>query len=463
MFVKVNTVWWALLGSALLFLVALAFHVPTAAAQGVGIFPTSVEYEDTLREGEYFRSLGVINGGDAERVFSFEPAGEIAGWITIVDTDDRTKELETITAAPNSQARVLVRLRVPQDAPNGTFRGVVRVVAISSAPQTGGAGSTVNIGAEVLVEATVGGTQVIDGALLDASINQVELGSPLRIKSTVQNSGNVRVEPQMTLEVLDSEGNTIFHEAFLQESVFSSETGTLVAEWDTTGQELGDYTAKASVTFGDFDLGEREFNFTILPFGTLTRQGELRELDLRLNPEPNDLGIVHAVFQNTGQIDTLAKFTGEFYFGEKLIDVLTSDEVLVLVGEQKRLVVFPRAGEAGEYSIRGKVNFQGKETEVLELNFTVAAVIATPGEATTTVEGATTPPGAATSEGTRVPERTTPPAGTASETPTSNQGTDDGGGVGTGLWIVIAVAAIAALAVIIFVGRKSIPGLRPSR
>jgi len=132
----------------------------------------------------------------------------------------------------------------------------------------------------------------------------------------------------------------------------------------------------------------------------------------------------------------------------------------VLVGEQKRLVVFPKAGEEGEYSIRGKVNFQGKETQVLELNFTVAAAIATPAEGTTTTGGTTAPAQPTTSEATTAPDSTTTPEVTASETATSS-GTDDGG-VGIWLWIVIAIAIIAALAAVMFAKRKSIPGLRSS-
>ena len=448
------------MGLALVCLVALALGSLPAFAQGVGISPTAAEFDDTLRNGEYYRTITVINGGSSDQVFSFQPGGDIGQWLTIVDTEDRTQELETITAGANSRARVLLRLNIPEDAPNGTFRGVVRVMAAGSGSTQGGngAGASVNIGAEILVQAIVSGTQVIDGKLIDASVNQVELGSFMRINSVVQNLGNVRVNPQVTLEVLNPEGTVVFQETFQQESIFASETGAVSAEWDTTGQELGDYRVKTSVRFGDFDVGEREFDFTILPFGTLTRQGELRSLELVVKPDPQDLGMMHAIFQNTGQIDTLAKFIGEFYFGDKLIDVLTSEEVLVLVGEQKRLEVFPRAGEAGEYSIRGKVNFEGKETEVLIMNFMVAAAaVATNGESTT---GPSTPSaGSSTQAGSSTPETAATPEATTSTQATAPE--KDDGGVAAWLWIVI-IAVIAALVAIIFVKRKSIPGLKPS-
>ena len=86
--VKEKSLWRALIGLALLGLVALAIGSLPAYAQGVGIAPTLAEFDDTLRDGEYFQTITVINGGSAEQIFSFEPGGEIAEWITIVGAQD---------------------------------------------------------------------------------------------------------------------------------------------------------------------------------------------------------------------------------------------------------------------------------------------------------------------------------------------------------------------------------------
>ena len=472
-----NKIGPASMGLAMVFAMMLAFGTPYAGADGVGIFPTSVDFPDSVRDGEYYKTIGVINGGDSERTFIFTPVGPIASWLTVVDEQDRSLELESIIAPPNSRPRVLLRIRVPDDAANGDYLAKVDILAQSRGTDSQGTSAGVNVGAEIQVRVTVTGIQIIDGTLVDSSLNLVELGSPLRVSSVVKNSGNVRVEPLLFVEVLDPQGELVFNAAFQQESIFPDETGNLKAAWDTTGQELGEYTVQTSITFGDFEVGVRNLKFTLLPFGTLTRQGKLREIELTLIPGPGELGRVIVSFQNTGEIDTLAKFTGEFYSGDRLLDVLTSEEVLVLVGQIADLLVFPRVGEAGEYTVRGNVNYEGKLTDVQELSFTVSAVTALSSDATTTASEGTASEGAtsegtasegATSEGT-TSEGTTS-EGSASEGTTSSEGaasetaaspSSDDGGVGAWLWIVI-IAVIAALATIIFIKRKSIPGLKPS-
>src|SRR5947207_2239704 len=71
--------------------------VGKAAAQGVGVFPTDINLPDTLRGGEYLRDLGLINGTDSERVFTFEVKGPLAAWVSFVDVKDRTKTLDSLT------------------------------------------------------------------------------------------------------------------------------------------------------------------------------------------------------------------------------------------------------------------------------------------------------------------------------------------------------------------------------
>ena len=103
--------------------------------EGAIIFNQAFQQEsifagETRILAEYYRTIGVINGGDTERTFAFKTFGGMEEWITFVDEQDRSLELEEVTAGPNSEARVLVRLRVPSDAANGSYDSVLQVLAI---------------------------------------------------------------------------------------------------------------------------------------------------------------------------------------------------------------------------------------------------------------------------------------------------------------------------------------------
>jgi hypothetical protein len=342
---------------------------------GIGIYPSTVEFGQTLRGSQYFRTVGVMNSGDSEQTFRFDIDGDAAPWLSLVNPQDRAQVLDTVAAAPHGEARAFLRLQVPEGVPNGTYTGAVTV--LTSVGDTGageGAGASVSVGAELEVTLEVTGTQSIAGSFTDAAAMDVEVGSPLRIRTTIQNSGNVQVNPQIALEVADPTGAVVAQTTFSGEVVYPNETKVLVSEWDTTGQALGGRVARVGVKFGDLDLGSKQANFNILAVGTLTRQGTLEGITLENAPYVGVVAKIGAHFRNTGQIDTRATFLGEVYYKSALIDTISTPERLVQQGEAVAFEAFVDVPDAGTYTVKGKVNYEGKETEEKELTFDVGGL-----------------------------------------------------------------------------------------
>jgi hypothetical protein len=343
-----------------------------SGARGIGVFPSSINFGDTLRAGEYFRTIGVLNNEDAEQTYSVAFDGQAAPWLSIVDPNDRTKAVDTVSAPAKDQGRVFLRLVVPADIPNGKYTGVVRVLTTVDEKNNGGnSGVGVNVGAEISVTLNLTGTQNVAGSLVDVSAGDVETGSPFRIKTTVQNSGNVQVNPQIDLQVLDLQGAVVGTASFSEDLVYPDEIKILTPEWDTTGQKTGERIARVSVKFGNVDLGTRELHFNIMPLGTLTRSGELEGLSLEGSPSAGSVAKVTAMFRNTGQIDARAQFLGEVFRDSVRVDAATSNEIAVVPGDVQPLVLFVHVTQDGTYKVEGKVNYEGKETDVQELVFTV--------------------------------------------------------------------------------------------
>jgi hypothetical protein len=80
---------------------------------------------------------------------------------------------------------------------------------------------------------------------------------------------------------------------------------------------------------------------------------------------------VHASFENTGEIDTMAKFKGEIYHEGNLLDILESEEMFVEVGETGKLTSYYKTLESGSYAIKGCVFYAGKETAEKVVSFDV--------------------------------------------------------------------------------------------
>ena len=347
-------------------------QVSTGSAESIGVFPTSIDFESLARGTEVFRQVGVLHDSEQTRQFKFEAQGELAPWISFVDLDDRTTPmdiLEVPVSGERSRGAVALRLTIPEDAPNGFYEGTVRVSSISLGTTEVGA-SSVSVAANISLFADISGVQTVGGTLLDASARSVESGFPLRIDFRMRNTGNVQIKPVIHYEVFSGEESLLTGE-HSEETIAPADIITITPEIDVSELRVGDYTIATTVDYEGFELGSETLAFSILERGTLTRQGTLRSLAVVNNPIAGEVARVVISFQNTGQIEANAIFQGQLFRNGQLVDVVTSLPQLVLAGAMGEIEVFIPVGEDGEYEIQGKVNFDGKESEPVQLLFNV--------------------------------------------------------------------------------------------
>lgn len=354
-------------------LVALALLLslfPTRVlAAGIGIFPMQIDMKDALRGSQYDRTLTIINQEDTDLVFTFIMDGEVGKWAVLYDPANPSVPLDKVAAPARSDVRLLLRMSVPQDAPNGGHQGSVRIMGEAAAkPEKGQTAVSAGVVAELKVDVT--GTQKLAGAVLDQSVDEAEVDQPpLRIRTLFQNTGNVKAAPTIKLQVKNDKGAVVGEASSDKTTVEPESIERIVTEWDHSGRPAGSYLASTTVMLGNEKVDEREIKFDIQPRGTLTRQGVLDDLRLESAPQVGALAKAVGFFRNTGKIDTKATLAAEVYRDNALIKVVESRERVVPVGELAILELFLDVPEAGKYSVRGKVNYEGKVTETKEVSF----------------------------------------------------------------------------------------------
>ncbi len=340
-------------------------------SDGIGVYPAIVAFPDALRGREYYGTVGIMNGGPRERTYHFEAKGDAAQWIAFY-ASDRTTALAEVTVPAHDKAQVLIRAVVPPEVPNGEYTSTVGVLTTTTTREgsdTSGAGVT--LGAEVSVALAVTGTQKIDGQFIDAAASDVESGYPLRIATRLANTGNVQLNPVIDVDIVDATGQRVDHITSTDQVLYPNDDRQIIVEWDTTGRAIGERVGRISVKLGPLDLGAKDVRFNIMPPGTYTRSGELDEIRLVNEPRAGDYAKLVAVFRNTGQIETKGKFIGELYVADRLIDQLTSTEDLLLPGGTGDLELLARVPQNGTYTVKGKINYEGRETGMRDFTFTV--------------------------------------------------------------------------------------------
>jgi hypothetical protein len=280
----------------------------------------------------------------------------------------------------SEKQRILLKIQIADDAPNNIYNSTL---CIKSIPQetTAGGGAVAQSVVQMNVTATimVTGIQILNGTVKSITTADTEIGSPLKIKVLFQNDGNVVAKPTITCCIAKSTGCSCITNnsslvdtfAYAETDIMPGKTDTITALWNTTVKEPGDYNVCVNVSLGEEALATKDLPFRILPPGTLTRAGELKLLYIEGDPLVNHVIKVIASFENTGMIDTIAKFKAEIYCNGEFVDVLEGEEKLIAVGETANLISYYKMTMPGDYMIKGTVIYEGKETEAKEASFAV--------------------------------------------------------------------------------------------
>lgn len=338
------------------------------AAIGLGISPSTIHIDDALKGNEYQDGIMLYYTGEGETTLQLTATGDIAEWVSFYDPNNLSSPIESANATVGEWTRLWVKFYIPDNAPVGTSTGTILITTAALSESESGA--SIKLQAKTEVSIVVTGTAVLSGQVNSISARDTEIGYPLRIEVQFKNTGNVVATPEINVNI-SQDGVNIDSPSFAQEAVKPKQTGTICAEWDTSGRDLGDYTAHVAVALGEENLSTEELSFAILPVGTITRAGVFTELSLKGEPGLGKIIKIQATFLNTGQIDTKAKLIGELYCDNELIDTLESEEALVPVGQSDILTSYVTLEKDGDYDIKGYINYEGKKTEVKEISFSI--------------------------------------------------------------------------------------------
>jgi uncharacterized membrane protein len=355
----------------LLFQLILPLSLPTSVnALGIALGPTDIAITNGLRGAEYERTVMVFNPGDEDYAVQMGSDGDISSWVHFYSMGESPKSISILPVAGKSNSSVTVKFSIPADTPNGTYAGTVYAETIPG-EGTEGAIQT-KLRAPSSVKITISGEQLISGTVESMNITDIEINYPLRVALIFRNTGNVTVKPEIDGNIT-RDGALISSFSSSNDEVQVDKRGTIDVEWDSTGNDAGDYVASINVLLGGETIYSKESSFKILPFGTLSRSGLLQ--DLAMVESMAKVGYTAkfvATFANTGQIETKAKFVGEAYCNGVFLQAVTSDEITVPVGESAQLRFYLPFTKAGEYQVKGYVNYEGKQTEEKSLSVTVS-------------------------------------------------------------------------------------------
>jgi hypothetical protein len=199
---------------------------------------------------------------------------------------------------------------------------------------------------------TGGGIQVFD----------TEEGRPLEFRVSVLNRGNVRINPDITVEIYDKlrsklvENKTlVFDQRILPTTAV---TATKSISLDLPASQYWAMVRVPLCEYGDIQT------FDVLAPGGIKDDGEFIRLDAPAWANTGDVVPITAVFRNRGErgVRAVLKGTISRVDNNQIVKVINSDEYIVEPGATAQIQTFFNPVVGGQYVVTGKIFYNNKLT-----------------------------------------------------------------------------------------------------
>ena len=257
-----------------LIIFVLSFVLPLSAS-AIGQMTKPIVLQDVLRGQEVTAVLNFHNSEDKEITFQLRADGEISDWAIFYKIEDENLEnpITEIQVPAESYIKATVKFAIHEETPNGEYTGEVAIMTMPSGEEEidkMSASVFQRVAREVRITVTDEEIIQFDTAIIPFRYD-VKKGEPLKIKVIYDNQGNVLIEPDIQLKVIQiSTGNVVqstviypYPENANPVRPFERKVFENLIEWNTAGQENGKYRAEIKVLLNSQVIEEEDFKFTV--------------------------------------------------------------------------------------------------------------------------------------------------------------------------------------------------------
>ncbi|MBT4352547.1 hypothetical protein HOD20_08490 [archaeon] len=336
---------------SIVFILSISF----AHAAVIGVSPSVFQFRKMVKDG-YAESEFLVTSNEVNPITgSFRFEGEIADWMSI---DAGSDEFEVSLDEP---FKFKLIIRPPANARNDNYTGIMRLTSSPLGEVTRGAGSAVIAAIAIRVDVEITGEEIIDCRAGALQLSTTEIGLPYVFTGIIYNDGNVRIRPEVIVDIYDQNRLSVLQtKNFLGSQILPTTSDEIRKELDND-LEMGQYFADILVTECAFS---HTVTFDVVEKGGIADKGNLmviRVNEYSIAREPTQ---VIPMFRNEGPRKVFARFKGNIVNTKtgKIAEIIETDELEVLPGQVMNFPFFFVPKSKGEYVVSGRFVYNKKIT-----------------------------------------------------------------------------------------------------
>lgn len=335
--------------------------------------PSNFEIHSILRNTTQKERITLFRaGGDVGDIhFKVEPEPQNSSFFSLDE-----KEIVMLADQDHTDYEFGIN---PQTAPNGTYRAELKFLKMNPVDAKGGTAVSLVAGSVAVIDVTVSGEIQEAYNIVNASVENTEVGHPIDVRYGIKNIGNVDWRPGFIQFAFTRIDGTKPENVW---TISGTDLPLIPPGGQTTVSDLNvpNFLSEGSyfltVTFYAKGITVKTLNadksFLIVPAGTYDTPGELVSMttDKSVYRYGEDIKL-SAEFTNTGK-DPL---TGTFYFsvtkGTDVTDYPASSPQTVNTNEPVQFSRIFSLNTVGDYHVRGYAEYGKKRTPYKALDLVV--------------------------------------------------------------------------------------------
>ena len=335
----------------LLILILLCYNVK---AVNIGISPATISFQNVLRNGYSERKVIVSTDSIKPVEVTIKTRGEIAEWLKFSE--------KNFTISKNKTHILTISINPPADIPNGNYTGFVRFSTGSLGGEgvEGHATGIVRATVDLAIKVEITDIEIVECSVSNFEVQSVEKGDDIIFSGEVTNKGNIRLRPQIKIDIWDKEQISIVKsKEFIGDEILPTRKGNLTLRIPSNELNTDQYWAEVSVIQCYFS---KLLTFDILEPGVLKAEGKLLGIVTKREAEAGETVPIIAKFKNTGEKELDAQFKGKVTKEGKIIQLLESEIFKVPIGQTFDFTLYFTPTKEGKYIISGRVFYNNKRT-----------------------------------------------------------------------------------------------------
>jgi hypothetical protein len=325
-----------------------------STASTIGISPSRITFNNVLRGGFAERVVVISIDADSYAELTVKPRGEIENWLNFSDKSFRVSR--------DDPYELVISVNPPSDMPNGIYRGILRVESSGTGQaKTDYATGIIKTAVDLAIEVEVTDIESMNCRASLFNVNSIEKGDDIVFSMEVLNQGNIRLRPNVKINIWDQEqSRVVMTRDFTNQEILPTKKDKILMKVPSSGLEIGQYWAEIiSIDC----LSSEILTFDVLEIGALKADGKLVQILAKTWVDAGETIPISVIFENTGEKNLEAIFRGNIMTGNKIFQILESEErVFVPMGESTIMQFYFTPKTEGKYVISGRVFYDGKRT-----------------------------------------------------------------------------------------------------